>query len=294
MQDAEDYWATKLKALRERRGETEELKKIETDPHLHFFVARNSSPDLTLKQSSTAEGDLELWKTWKASPTPQNMANLLKAVNPLIQKEIHKWERSGVNVVNIKAEAIDILFRAFPNYNPSFGQINTFVVNQLQQLNRFVIQNQGSVRNAEHNVLANRKYNRVKSELESQLGRMPTDMEIKESMGSQGTIKSNIPIIEMNYSQTLNHNSEGGGSFTPINEAINNDSLATSMLFKSLNDQHKVVFQHTHGFQGAEKLTGKDIAKNLGISPARVSTIQKQIGIRLKNMSNTLDELNFD
>lgn len=254
----------------------------------YFMIALDEGAK---KEASVANDDLQLWLAWKQNPSPQNMAAVLRAIDPLVQKEVLKWQQSGVNPINIKAKAIDILFQALPNYNPNASQLNTFVVNQLQQLNRYVIENQGSVRNAEHNVLASRKYHRLKADLQDTLGREPTDMEIKESMGAQGSIKDFKPIIEMNYSQTLQHNDEGGGAFTPVNDAIGNDALATNLLFKGLSDQHQQIFKYTYGHEGSEKLKGKDIAKNLGISPARVSVIQNQLGVRLRNMSNTLDEI---
>jgi DNA-directed RNA polymerase specialized sigma subunit len=86
---------------------------------------------------------------------------------------------------------------------------------------------------------------------------------------------------------------EGGSGLSPVMEELSNDAVSTSLLFDSLTQQQKFVYQHSTGYQGAKKMKGKDIAKEVGISPARVSEIQKQLRQRLMNVSNSLEELGW-
>ena len=82
------------------------------------------------------EKDTELWKTWKADPSKDNLHSLFRQVNPILQKEVNRWSGGSVATPVLQVNAKKLALQAFGSYNPEKSALSTHVTNQLKGLSR--------------------------------------------------------------------------------------------------------------------------------------------------------------
>lgn len=228
--------------------------------------------------------DSEALNQYRLNPSPENMALLLKSLNPLILSEVNKYTQSGVDLLTLKAKAIDLLFNALPKYNPAVSQLNTFVINNLRPLSRYVNNNQNIIRVSEHTNQAYRKLNATRIELSENLGRELTDEDIRTHLGVH-KLQDFKPFAEHYYSKG---GDESGSSFSPAMEELTNTIATDYMVLDMLTDKQKEMF---HYFKTNPTATGKDAAKHFGISAPAISKHRRLIDKKVKTVYKGLERL---
>ena len=243
---------------------------------------------ITIKQAATerSDKDLALWHEWNNNKSPETLMPLMKAVEPIAKLESNKWLQSGMNPIILKAKAKSLAFEALKSYDPTKGnQLNTHVTNNLKQMSRFVINNQNAVRSPEEHVYDYRNQLKAKEELSQELGRDATDIDLKESYGEHGKLSTYMPLVEKFYAQE----SEGGGA--PVMQELTMEAVGLHSLFKKLNERQQFIFQHTYGYQGADVLQNKQIAKKLKISEPAVTKHKKKIEGMYRDYTGSMNSL---
>lgn len=232
---------------------------------------------------SKKDEDLALWKTWKENPSPSTLRPLLDNLNPLIYKETSRWDPSGINKTRLHHHATSLAFNALHTYDPSKGtQLNTHIINNLQKMSRYAINNQQAIRTPEEKIFNYRKMLKIKESLEERLGREPSEMELQDAVGSGFKIKDYKPLIEHYYSKAA----ESGGN--PVMQELSLDSTALALLHENLSPMEKTVFEHSFGYKGAPILQNQEIAKKIKISPAAVSKTKSLIEKKYRDYSSAV------
>ncbi len=226
--------------------------------------------------SEISNRDIELWRAWKDDPSPETLNPLMKQIQPIVIKESNKWLQSGINPVLLKNNAFSLAYESLHTYDPSKSQLNTHVTNHLKKMSRYVLQHQNAIRVPEEKTYDYRKFIKAKEELEQELGREPSAMEMKDKLGFGDKISAYHPLVEHFYSKAT----EAGGS--PVMEELSMDATALALLHNSLNPAQKYIFSHSYGYKGAPILQNQAIAKKLKISPAAVSKQKRHIDDRYR------------
>jgi DNA-directed RNA polymerase specialized sigma subunit len=203
----------------------------------------------------------------------------MTSLKPVIRSESGKWRQTGINPNILESHAEELAYDALHTYNPEKSQLNTHVTNHLQKMNRFVIKNQQAVRAQETAIFDYRKYNRAQEELAHELGRDPTDAELKKHLGPGVKVGEFKPTIEHYYSMNVDQ-----GGKAPVREELNMESTALGLMYDSLDPQQKSLFEQAYGYNPntnsfhKELVTPKkDIAAQRNISPAAISKQLRKI-----------------
>ena len=130
-----------------------------------------------------ASKDEELYKTWKANPTKENLGKLVEVLMPIAGKEIMR--SSGTLPQSaLTGEAKKWLVQAIKTYKEGKGaSIGTHATNYLQKIRRLNYTYQNVARLPESQQLKYSTYQGAISNLTYDLGRQPTDEEIAKSLG---------------------------------------------------------------------------------------------------------------
>lgn len=219
----------------------------------------------------------QAYNKWVLDQSPDNMASLVSVFMPTINSEIQQY--SGSKAL-LRARAKAYVIEAIRSFDPtSNAKLNTWVVTNLKQLSRYG-KRLRPIRASENTIRNAAELNRVTAELEDVLGRKPTDDELQDNTGwskkeidkmrsaSVATVNSNV--ANMQYDEA--------GPEDPAISSMNNMPFATDATYMSLNQRDKDIFDYRMGAHGKEQLSGKDIAKKLGVTPAYISQRAASIG----------------
>jgi DNA-directed RNA polymerase specialized sigma subunit len=234
-----------------------------------------------------AQQDFEAWQQWKQDPGPHTLGPLYGRIQPIIKSESSKWAQTGIKPPLLEAHAQDLAFDALHTYDPNSGtQLNTHITNHLKKMNRYVIKNQQTVRVQETKVFDYRRLERAREELTMELGREPTDTELQAHAGVDSKIMNYTPVIEHFYSKNIE---EGGKA--PVMEELSMHATALAMMHQNLGPKQKQIFEKAYGYGGVQPQPKKDIAKDLGITPAAVSKHLRKIEKQYQEYASASDAM---
>lgn len=220
--------------------------------------------------------DIELWNKWKKTRSSGDLTLLLKQLDPIIQKEVNRW--SGVlarSVVEMEARRLAI--QAFEKYNPNYGAaISTHLTNYLQKLSRLIYTHQNLARIPEYQTLKINTFRKAHSELETNLGRAPTQTEMSSRLGwSQNAINELQKLVK---SEQLEFH-ESMPSF-----GTQNDDGRLDLVYHDLNPTQKMIFEHQTGYGGKERLSNKDLMKKLSLTQGQLSYEKRRLVERVQSL----------
>lgn len=213
----------------------------------------------------SADRDLELWQKWHQSKSSTDLEALLRELNPLIQAEVNR--RSGtLNRGTLQTQAKILTVKALESYDPIRGvKLSTHVTNQLQKLSRMNYANQNAFRVPEQNMLQFQTYQVAKDQLEGTMGRAPTVDELSDELRW-----SSKRVLQMQRCVDGSELLESGVAPTGVFTASTHDPRL-GYAYHSMSPRQQEVFRYTTGFEGAERLTGAQMMKQLDLTQGQLS-----------------------
>lgn len=221
--------------------------------------------------------EVELWKAWKANPGNDTLKPLLTSLNPIIETHVNKMT-GNLPRSAIKAQMIKLTIDNLPNYDPDKSQLNTFIYNTAgQKLHRYVYNHQNMGTIPEPRIIQIGKFNRIKDNLENELGRAPTYNEIADEM--------KVPVKQLKLlSKELRQDLIQDSNYTNIfdsNASELDDNII--LLHAELVGTEKEVMEYIYGLEGKPSLSNQEIAMKLHVSPSYVVQVKNKIAGRLKS-----------
>ena len=116
-----------------------------------------------------AQDDINAWQVWKNSGDRQDLGNLFKRVEPIIQKEVSRWASGPIARPVLNLEAKKLSLNAFNSFDPNKARLNTHLTNNLKGLSRIVYTHTNPARMPEHQVLKMNSFLTVRNSLEEEL-----------------------------------------------------------------------------------------------------------------------------
>lgn len=215
------------------------------------------------------------YKAWQSDPNPRTSGELLRAVNPVIDKAVHSYGGASKGSPTLRSRARRLALDAMTTYDPNKGKLQTHLLSQLRRLQRVGAKEQQIISVPEKVVLDRRNLVETENELRDSLGRDPSDQEIADATGLSlrrlaHIRKANVPVAE---GQT-----EGGDdpsqAFAPASRVPGVDRGAaawTEFVYADLGPKDRAIMDYTLGLHGTPRLSAGEIAKRLGLSPGAVS-----------------------
>jgi DNA-directed RNA polymerase sigma subunit (sigma70/sigma32) len=214
---------------------------------------------------STSDKDHELWHTWNASKSPQDLQHLVNHLNPLIQSEVNK--RAGTlarPLLTTQAQVLTV--KAINGFNPDMGvKLSTHVTNQLQKLSRVNYAHQNAARIPEHSMLQFHSVNIAKEDFRNEHGREPTTDELAD------TLKWSPKKVEQfnkqfARSELLESLESPAGMFV----AAEHDPRI-EYAYHSMSPRQQHIFEMITGYRGVPKKSNTQIMKELNITQGVLS-----------------------
>lgn len=226
--------------------------------------------------AKTKQEEVELWRQWKAEPSNTTLKPLLKSLEPIIEHHVNKMH-GNLPRSALKAQMIQLTVNALPGYDPDKAQLNTYLFNTAgQKLHRYVYtyQNMGQI--PEPRIIQIGTFNRVRSNLEQELGRPPTYDEIADEMKVPAKqLKLLDKELRQDLIQDINYINVSEQNTSMIDDSI-------IMLHAELTGLDRDVMEYVYGLEGRPALSNTEIANKLGISPSMVTQIKTKIATRLR------------
>lgn len=227
------------------------------------------------------------YEMWKTDPTPDNMANIVSALEPTLNAEIQRY--SGPKPL-LRTKAKSLAIKAVKTYDPEAGaQLRSWVVTQLQPLSRYG-QQLRPVHASEMAIRQAAELNRLRMEASDELGRDPTHEELADKSGLsikrikmlQKTIR---PVVSEGTFTAGTSQGEDVGSSLPGTESGNVVGNAEEMVYDSLNDRDKMIYDLKTGKHGKAVLSNQEIAKRLGVTPALISQRSQMLALQIRDLA---------
>lgn len=218
------------------------------------------------------------YTAWKTTPTPQSTGNLLRAMQPAIDRALvaHGDVKDPILRSNARKLALD----AVKKYDPYRGvKLSTHVIGQLQTLRRVNRQQQQIVSVPERVSMDRMQLEIAETEMNDELGRNPTIFELSDRMKlSPKRIKYIRQFKPVIAEGTLSANTldEEGNSFEPsVVQAPSNKWL--ELVHADLDPIDQKIMEWSFGLYGTKPLNNQSIATKLRLSPGAISQRKSRI-----------------
>lgn len=223
------------------------------------------------------------YEQWMKDPTPDNMGKVVRALSPVINSEIQRY--SGPKPL-LKAKAKSLAATAVRTYNPGKGaHIRSWLVTQLQPLARYS-QQLKPVQIPEVATRQAAEVNRVRQQLSDELGREPSHIELADYTGiNPRRIKKLQEMVKPVVMESAFDVAEDTERSLPGTTTTDTLSVAEEMVYESLDDRDKMIFDLKTGKHGRTPVANQDIARRLGVTPALVSQRSSQIAGQITDLA---------
>lgn len=217
-----------------------------------------------------SELDAQAWDQWNKTKSKEDLSSLFTRINPLIEKEVGRWSGGAVATPVLRIEAKKLALGAFNSFDPNKSKLGTHVTNNLKGLSRQVYTYANAARLPEHRMIKAKTYVTVQEDLTNKLGRIPTAEELAQNLSwskkEVGRMRNDI------------RSSYGEGAPTPPGfDSTFDGAEDLDFIYHDLNDQDKVVFEHTTGYSGAAILSGASMQKQTGLTQGQISHSKRRI-----------------
>lgn len=226
---------------------------------------------------TVSQRDVELWREWKRSPTPMNLQRLLDQLNPVIQRAVNQWTGSLARPA-LELEAKTLAKEAIESYRPTGGaSLATHVTNRLKKLSRLSYQHQNLARIPEYQQLKFNTYATAQAQLQDDLGRDPTSVELADQLGWSE------PAVAK-FRQNLRQEFIESGETPPIFDERPEDSGMIDYIYYDLAPIQQKIFEFTTGYQGAPTLSNPEIMRKLKLTQGQLSYQKRLMTNRIENI----------
>ena len=222
-----------------------------------------------------------IWNRYKSGDKDSKW-ELLNRYSGMIKS--HAMQHSNVlpqPVVEAKLKRYAV--QAFDTYKPTKNvALSTHVMNYFQKLNRDNYTNQHVVRLPENYAIGYGRYMGAVKELEEDLGREPTALEVAEKLGWS--------VDAVNKARKKYHK-ELVESKMPFDPGISDSDVNESVIrfvYYSMTDAEKYLFEHKTGYLNAKILPMGTIRDNLKMTPYQFNQLQLGLTSKLQKAMQTL------
>jgi DNA-directed RNA polymerase sigma subunit (sigma70/sigma32) len=227
------------------------------------------------------EQERGLWEQWRQGKEEARV-DLLRSLNPIIQKNVNKFAASGLPRSAVETEARRLVLQSFETYDPTKSAVATHATNHLKHLQRFVLEYQNIGKIPEHRGLAITKYKSIHRQIKEDLGREPTIVELadelkwsnSEVMRMQSELRSDLTI------------SSFGDEDEPYIESIFHEIPETEeiaeLLYYESDPEEQVILEHwLQSTRTGERLPYSEIALKLNKPESYVKRKANELGEKI-------------
>jgi DNA-directed RNA polymerase specialized sigma subunit len=226
-------------------------------------------------ESSSLEADYTpMYQAWKQTPSPQTRSELLRAVDPVLQKGLRTYGGASQASPTLRTRAKQLALQSFDTYDPARGSLQSHLLSNMRRLQRTGAQETQVISVPEQVALQRKHLNETETELRYELGRDPSSMEIADRSGLSlkriAYIRQGGPVISS--SQAESQTTDGSAPASQIPGTTDPRQQAwEELVYYDLNPTEQAIFDLTLGRHGSPQVSTTEIARRLGVSPGAIS-----------------------
>jgi DNA-directed RNA polymerase specialized sigma subunit len=233
-----------------------------------------------------------VYDLWRKNPSPRTNTLMLQALAPIINTAVKTYGGADASPV-LRSRARQLVLSSLPRYDPERAKLSTFLMQQLQNLQRFRFAEQDAIDIPEQVRLDQSHLSQKENELSDHLGRTPSLSELADATGlSIGRI-NHIRSAKSGLSESAirgpapDDGVDGGvGSPAVTNPAWDDTKAWTEFVYYDSDPTDQVILENSFGLFDQPKLTNQEIAQKLRISPPAVSQRRTKIQAKLDQRSD--------
>lgn len=231
----------------------------------------------TLKQK-----EFGLWQDYTAG-NKQALPALITSMDPIVQMSVNRFSGVPLPRTALESEARKLMVNAFKTYNPNKGAaLNTHVINHLKHLQRFVLQYQNVGKIPEHRGIAISRYQNIKDNLEQELNRPPTTVELSDAL-SWAPAEVERMETELRQDLTIGTGREDVSSFFDTSfYAKDKTHEILQFMYYAADPIKKKILEYSFALGGNPKLTTTEIAQRLKLPETQVRKIKSAIAVEVR------------
>ena len=210
----------------------------------------------------------EAYKTWKAAPTPANSTMMVNAVQPVMETALRPLGNSPA----LRGHARRLTINALHTYDPTRASLRTHLMGHLQGLKRISGRLDMPINIPERAMLQQRDVFEASRQLEDELGREPSDIELADRTGLSTRRLANLRQYRRPVSESAASFDNADGEIVgPEVEHDTPQAILENFVYTDLTPRDQLIMDYALGRNGRPKLGGRDIAMKVGITPGAVS-----------------------
>jgi DNA repair ATPase RecN len=218
---------------------------------------------------------------WKKSKDPRVFAEIYRDLKPYVSYTISKYRDSGISPTSMDLEAKKLIAKALENYNSSKGGVVTYVNQYLQKMNRFVNNNQGTLRLPENYNLEFSTFQNTYNDLKYKQDRDPTTLELADSLAWS---PQKIDVFKRKMGGTV---IESENSF---NRVYKNNNLKVMEALQYIRSKYghegETLIAKLYGLNGEQKKSLTQISQEMDGNYAKLYKLKKEVEDDFKEYLN--------
>jgi DNA-directed RNA polymerase sigma subunit (sigma70/sigma32) len=220
----------------------------------------------------------ELYNTWKQTQSPDDLMAIVKALDPIIRKEVNKWSMGLAPRPALEIKAKQLTVEAIKSYDPGAAtKLSSWVVFYLKKLNRFT--NSYSLFPVpEDKGLEYNHYLKTKNNLTEDYGMPPTVDALADAMHWS---PKKVVSMERSFSPTYNDSTLNTANYLAVTHVTESD---LHYAYDNLTQYEKQLFTMKTGWPSGKPLGVVVIGKKMGKSTGTVSTELKALAERINQL----------
>jgi len=233
------------------------------------------------------------YQAWQANRNKSTTGQLLKSIDPVLNKAVHSYGGSSRGNPVLKSRARKLALDAMESYNPVKGTLKTHLLSRLQRLQRVAAQQQQGLSVPEQVVLDKQHLIDTENELADKLGRDPADQEIADFTGLSlkrlaYVRKAHVPLSEGSVLDRPGvPESEQFLPASKIPGQTSEDDAWADFVYADLGTKDQAIMDYMLGLHGSPRLSMTETAKRVGLSVGAIS----QRAAKIQKMLDEKDDL---
>jgi DNA-directed RNA polymerase specialized sigma subunit len=238
--------------------------------------------------------DMQVFETWKSSPTKRNTRKLLKRFDSEVNKRVGWWKADNVNEAAFRANLQKNAIKAFQTYDPMRGaSLRTHVNNMLKRSQRFNATYQNVAKIPEDKIALITPIQKARDQLRQQFDSPPDNKAIANFLNQNPAL---VPVKRVRGRVTpglvntvqayqIKDIAEEKFESDPVPQAASFERETLRLLRHVLSSDDRNVYDYLYGAGGKKQVTSTgEIARRLGKSPSAISRAKARIrGIYLQH-----------
>lgn len=234
-------------------------------------------PDIALENA---------YDTWKTSRSPEDLHQVVKALEPTI-----RYSLASVNALEdpvVRAKAILHTTEAVSKFDPTkpgSASLPTYVSSQLRQLSRAARQSRAIVRMPERIQLDAHKLSQARKEYSDKYGRDPDSLELADFSG--------IPLKRIEkinrFSYALPAEEQAGD--IAGGEEPDWEREAMEYVYHDADHTDRRILELKTGYGGNPTMSPQEIAVKLNLTPSQLSRRSARLAWKINQLRNSLTKI---